>query len=216
MCCTLARWRKPGRAATRRSATAAGTTQNLLVKALVHRGLNRTSNVIGSGILTNEVPVMPGLKPPPVDLTEAERQGLEQLVKRHATRQQIALRARIVLQAAEGKNNAEIVQSLNISLDAARLWRRRWLTLQPIALTDLGVEERLEDLPRPGAPSRFTADQRCRLEQLVCEKPEKSGRPISHWPGREIADELIQRGIVETISERHAARLLKRGVSDRI
>ncbi|HEY4690739.1 MAG TPA: helix-turn-helix domain-containing protein, partial [Anaerolineae bacterium] len=47
----------------------------------------------------------------------------------------IALRARIVLQAAEGKNNAEIGRSLHISLDAARLWRRRWLSLQPIALT---------------------------------------------------------------------------------
>ena len=159
---------------------------------------------------------MPGLKPTLIDLTEAERQGLERLVHRHVTRQQIALRARIVLQAAEGKNNAEIGRSLHISLDAARLWRRRWLSLQPIALTDLSVEERLEDLPRPGAPPRLTADPICRLEQLVCEKPEKSGRPISHWTGREIADELIQRGVVESISARHAARLLKRGISNRI
>jgi transposase len=159
---------------------------------------------------------MPGLKPTPIDLTEAERQGLERLVHRHVTRQQIGVRARIVLQAAAGKNNAEIAQSLHISLDAARLWRRRWLSLQPIALTDLSVEERLDDLPRPGAPPRFTADQICRLEQLVCEKPEKAGRPISHWTGREIADELIQRGIVESISARHAARLLKRGISNRI
>ncbi len=159
---------------------------------------------------------MSGLKPPHVDLTVAERQGLEQLTNRHSTRQQIALRARIVLQAAAGQNHAEIAQSLHISLDAARLWRRRWLTFQPIALADLSVEERLEDLPRPGAPPRLTADQLCRLEQLVCEKPEKSGRPISHWTGREIADELIQRGLVETISARHAARLLKRGISSRI
>ncbi len=50
------------------------------------------------------------------------------------------------------------------------------------------------------------------MEQLVCEKPEKAGRPINHWTGREIADERIQRGIVETISPQHAARLLKRGL----
>ncbi|HET7090756.1 MAG TPA: helix-turn-helix domain-containing protein [Anaerolineae bacterium] len=157
---------------------------------------------------------MPGLKPTPIELTEVERQGLERLVNRHVTRQQIALRARIVLQAAEGKNNAEIAQSLNISLDAARLWRRRWLSLQPIALTDLSVEERLEDLPRPGAPPRLSADQICRIEEVACEKPEKSGRPISQWTGREIAEELVQRGILESISARHASRLLKKGASN--
>ena len=48
---------------------------------------------------------MPGPKPPMIVLSAAERQGLEQLVARHSTRQQIALRARIVLQAADGKNN---------------------------------------------------------------------------------------------------------------
>jgi len=157
---------------------------------------------------------MPGRKPSRVELTDTEQHGLEQLVHRHSTRQQIALRARVVLQAAAGKNNAEIAQALSISIDVVRRWRRRWLTLQPMALTDLSVEERLEDLPRPGAPPRLTADQVCRMEALACEKPEKSGRPISQWTGREIADELIQRGIVETISARHAARLLKKGASN--
>jgi putative transposase len=46
---------------------------------------------------------------------------------------------------------------------------------------------------------------------MACEHPEESGRPISHWTGREIADEIKKRGIVDEISPRHAARLLKRG-----
>jgi hypothetical protein len=96
----------------------------------------------------------------------------------------------------------------------ATLWRRRWLELQPIALDDLRVEERLEDLPRPGAPTRLTADQLCQIEQMACQAPEKAGRPISQWTGREIADELMNRGIVEPISPRHAARLLKKGASN--
>jgi transposase len=77
------------------------------------------------------------------------------------------------------------------------------------------VEARLGDLPRPGAPSRLNADQLCPIEQLACEAPEKAGRPISPWTGREIADELMKPGIVEHISRRHAARLLKKGVSNR-
>ena len=98
----------------------------------------------------------------------------------------------------------------------ARLWRRRWLALQPIALKDLSLEERLADLPRPGAPAHLTADQICQIEQVACEKPERAGRPISQWTGREIADEIVKRGILNQISPRHASRLLKKGVSSRI
>lgn len=157
-----------------------------------------------------EVNIMPGPKPPEVKLTAEERRGLERLVRRHNAPQQIALRGRIVLAAAEGKNNSQIAKEIGISVKTARQWRDRWLILQPIALDDLSVEERLEDLPRPGAPPRITADQRCQMEAMACEAPEESGRPISHWTNREIADEIMKRGIVDQISARHAGRLLKR------
>jgi len=145
-----------------------------------------------------------------VTLSDDEQIGLEKLIKRHQVGQQIALRARIVLAAAQGQKNKEIAQTYNITSDMVRLWRNRWIKLQDISLDDLSIEERLQDAPRPGAPARITADQRCQIEALACEKPEKSGRPITHWTSREIADELKQRKIVETISPRHARRLLKR------
>lgn len=133
------------------------------------------------------------------------------MVNRHSTSQQKALRGRIVLLADSGKNNLEIARELEITRDTVRLWRQRWLELQPISLEDLSIEERLEDLPRPGTPPRLTADQVCQIAQLACEKPEDTGRPISQWTGREIADEIKRRGIVDTISPRHASRLLKKG-----
>lgn len=154
---------------------------------------------------------MPCPKPLMIELTEAEQAGLEKLIKRHNVGQQVALRGRIVLAAAAGKNNSQIAREWGVSLDMVRLWRERWLMLEPFRLEDLSVEERLEDLPRSGAPARITADQRCRIEQLACEQPGASGRPITHWTNREIADEIMKQGIVETISARHAGRLLKRG-----
>lgn len=154
---------------------------------------------------------MPIPKPLSLNLIEAERAELEKLVKRHTVAQQIVLRARIVLAAAEGKSNSQIASDLQVSRQMVRLWRERWLRLQAIPLTELSAEERLEDLLRPGAPVRITAEQRCQIEALACEKPEGSDRPISHWTGREIADEILKRGIVEQISARHAGRLLKRG-----
>lgn len=154
---------------------------------------------------------MPTPKAQVVTLSEMERQGLEKLIKRHQVGQQVALRARIVLAAAGGEKNEEIAQANKITSETVRLWRTRWVRLQDISLDDLSLEDRLQDAPRPGAPARITADQRCRIEALACEKPEGSERPITHWTAREIADELKKRQIVEQISPRHAARLLKRG-----
>jgi putative transposase len=153
---------------------------------------------------------MPTPKAQVVKLSEKERQELERLVSKHQTGQQMALRARIILAANTGQTNTAIAQKHEVKHDTVKLWRNRWVKLQDISLDDLSVEQRLSDAPRPGAPARITADQRCRIEALACEKPEGSERPITHWTAREIADELKKRQIVENISPRHAARLLKR------
>jgi transposase len=146
-------------------------------------------------------------------LSDEERQALEKLIRRHSAPQQLVLRARIVVAADSGQNNAQIARDLDIEVRAVRRWRNRWLLLQPIPLQELSIQERLEDLPRPGAPPRITADQRCQIEALACEEPEDSKRPISHWTGREVAEEIMKRGIIDKISARHARRLLKRGRS---
>lgn len=154
---------------------------------------------------------MPIPKAQEVKLSEIERQGLEKLIKRHQTGQQMALRARIVLAAAGGETNERIARANKVSSETVRLWRNRWIKLQDISLDDLSLEDRLQDAPRPGAPAQITADQRCQIEALACEKPEALDRPITHWSAREIAEEVMKRKIVESISPRHAARLLKRG-----
>jgi putative transposase len=158
---------------------------------------------------------MRGPKPVAIVLTDRERQELELLVRRHTTPQQLALRARIVLAAADGANNCQITRQLDVSLDMVRRWRERYLALQAAALDDLPVADRLSDAPRPGKPREITAEQECQIIALACEPPQDAARPISQWTGREIADEIKARGIVPQISARHAARLLKRGISNR-
>jgi transposase len=143
-------------------------------------------------------------------LTDSEREGLNALTRRHTISQQIALRARIILDAADGHNNCEIARQRSISLDMVRLWRERWIGLQAVSLDDLSIEDRLADAPRSGRPARITAEQVCQMVALACEAPSCSGRPISQWTGREIADEIIRREIVSDISPRHASRLVKK------
>jgi transposase len=156
---------------------------------------------------------MRGPKPPAIALTAEEREGLDALIRRHTTPQQLALRARIIVAAAQGQNNSQIARQLGIHAETARLWRMRWLGMRAARVEDLPLDERLTDVPRPGAPARITAEQVCRIVDLACTAPEQAGRPISQWSSREIAEEIMARGIVDAISPRHAARLLKRGIS---
>ena len=158
---------------------------------------------------------MRGPKPPVVELTPEVRQDLEAMLRRRSLPQQLALRARIVLAAADGSNNSQIARSLGLETDTVRLWRNRWLSFAPIPLSEFSLDERLSDVPRTGRPIQIQAEQRCQIVALACEAPKDAGRPISQWTGREIADEVVKRGILPKISPRHAARLLKKGISNR-
>jgi putative transposase len=151
---------------------------------------------------------MPGLKPPAVPLSEEERQALHAMIRAHKTPQHLSFRAHVILLLAEGLTAPEVARRLGTTRTTVRRWRRHWL-----ARHDCPVLERLYDAARPGAPATFSAEQWCQIIALACEAPEASGRPISHWTPRELADEARKRGIVATISERHVGRFLKSGRS---
>ena len=157
---------------------------------------------------------MRGPKAAKLTLSEREKDELEGLVRGHNTPQHLALRGRMILLASAGKSNAEIARDLHTCDDTVRLWRRRWIGSQATRLDDLSVKERLEENPRSGRPPRITAEQTCQLVAIACTPP--SQHPTSHWTPRELADEVMQRGIIDQISPRHASRLLKRGLSNRI
>ncbi len=69
----------------------------------------------------------------------------------------------------------------------------------------------LSDEQRPGGPGKFSLEQVVQIVAVACEQPTSSRRPISHWTPRELAAEVVKRGIVEEISPRSVGRNLKRG-----
>jgi putative transposase len=144
-------------------------------------------------------------QPVTITLSDVDQQALEKLANRPSTPQQIAQRARIVLKAAEGKNNAEIARMLDVSIKMVRQWRHRWVDTSEQSKT---VTERLQDSSRPGAPLKFTLEQQVECMAIACREPMEYGRPISHWSVRELADELLEQGIVEQISPRQVGRWL--------
>lgn len=149
---------------------------------------------------------MAKLTPKTLNLSDDERIQLQQLSDRHNTPQQIARRARIILMASEGQNHREIARNLDINRQMARLWRNRWLETNG---KDLSILQRLQDQERVGAPVKFSMEQVIELFALACSPPSDYGIPISHWSSRELADEIIKQGIIESISVRHVGRLLE-------
>lgn len=149
---------------------------------------------------------MARLTPKILNLSDGERDQLQQLINRHNTPQQIVLRARIILMASEGQNHREIARNLDINRQMTRLWRNRWLETED---KELSIFQRLQDQERVGTPVKFSMEQVIELFALACSPPEDYGRPISHWTPRELADEIMKQGIIERISVRHVGRLLE-------
>ena len=149
---------------------------------------------------------MPLLVADPIAVLVEQREALERLVRTHSTPQQLALRARIILHAAEAMGVRASARELGTWPKTVRYWRKRWRQ----AADRHSVLERLADAPRSGAPATYTAEQICAVIAMTCEKPSESERPISQWSQREIADEAMRRGLVLHISQRSVGRFLKK------
>ena len=102
-----------------------------------------------------------------------------------------------------------------------REWRKRWrqAAARRQSVEKAGedkeqrqvIKETLSDAARSGKPPKFTAEEVVQIIAVGCESPEGSGRPVTNWTPKELADEVIKRGIVESISPRQVGRFLKRG-----
>lgn len=163
---------------------------------------------------------MRGPQPPEIKLTPTLKPILEKIARCYTNPYWLVVRAKIVLYATAGANNTEIAQRLDTDSDTAARWRRRWLEATPrlsaaetesLEEKDLRVliEATLSDDPRPGTPDTFTPEQLVQVVAVACAAPRDSAREISHWTDRELAEEVIQREIVETISPRHVGRVLE-------
>lgn len=160
-----------------------------------------------------------------IAVSERQRSILERWLKNKAgTSAQLIERCSIILLSADDVSNTEQARRLGIDRQRSRRWRTRWVENQErlaeaeregASDKDLAklLRELLSDEPRSGAPPTFTAEQLAQIIAVACEPPAESGRPVTHWTPRELADEVVKRGIVETISPRHVDRLLKGGIS---
>ncbi|MGB8382687.1 MAG: IS630 family transposase [Dermatophilaceae bacterium] len=142
---------------------------------------------------------MPGPRACPITPTAADRRRLKQRAAGHKSPYRDRQRALIVLFAARGQATAAVAARVGVSIDTARKWRSRFATNGLAGLTDL---------PRCGRPRRFTEIQRVEIKALACELPATHGVPLATWTCVDLALEIVNAGITDTISASTVRRIL--------
>ena len=112
---------------------------------------------------------------PQLVLSAVDRGTMESWTRQHSFGQAMALRARIVLLAADGMRNDAIALKLGTSNQTVGKWRHRFIKF--------GVEG-LTDEPRPGAPRTINDE---RVQQIVTSTLESAPAGSTHWSLRELA-----------------------------
>lgn len=110
-----------------------------------------------------------------IELTEDEERALRAVLRTPSASQQDAVRARIVLLAADGASNTEIAGKVGVSLPTVGLWRRNFCQRRL---------DGLADAPRSGRPREIDDDEVQRVLAKTLERPPDGS---THWSVRRLA-----------------------------
>jgi putative transposase len=162
-------------------------------------------------------------------LTPKQRQLVTNLVRASTSSQGVALRAGLILDYAQSGNKSLVATKYSVGRDTVRRWCQRWQSHQAEldrletenqagTLSDTlyrrEIETILADAERPGAPATFTEEQKRQIIALATRKPEDEGVPVTHWSHELLAQTVVDKGIVKTISAAQIGRFLKeRGIT---
>jgi transposase len=135
-------------------------------------------------------------------------------------------RAKIILDFSKGIFKKRIARERGKDIDTVRKWCSRWdesfsnlseketsiAMAEDVAKAHREYRKRvisvLDDAPRCGASPTFTAEEAVQIIALACEVLDESDEGVSHWTQRQIAEEAVKRGIVNSISSSTVHRFL--------
>ena len=159
-------------------------------------------------------------------LTAKQRQLVTNLVRARTSPQGVVLRAGLILDYAQSGNNSLVATKYSVGRDTVRRWCQRWQSQQaeldrleadnqagslrdPLYRRE--IETILADAERPGAPATFTEEQKRQILALATRKPADEGVPVTHWSHELLAQTVVDKGIVKSISAAQIGRFLKEG-----
>jgi transposase len=110
-----------------------------------------------------------------IELSQQERQQLEEVLRRRRVAKADAQRAQVILLSAGGRTGKEIARRAGVSEPTVVKWRQRFLAHRCLGLSEL---------PRSGAPRRVSDEQ---IEQIIKHTLESTPKAATHWSTREMA-----------------------------
>lgn len=133
---------------------------------------------------------------PRVVLTDEQRRVLQRWARGRATPARVVRRAKIVLLAAEGKENLEIADELEIERTIVGRWRRRF-----VAKGLPGIEK---DAPRGGR----SANRRQQVAPRIVEVTTQQTPPnATHWSTNSLARQLgVSQSMVSRVWRAHGLK----------
>lgn len=139
-----------------------------------------------------------------LELTETERQKLQELVRKGENKARVITRARLLLLSDQGWDDQQVADALQIGRATVERIRRR-------AVRE-GVETAIVDRPRPGQKRKLDVKQEARLVAIACSDPPLGQK---RWTVRLLMEEILQQEMVDTISFETVRRVLKKTMSNR-
>lgn len=144
---------------------------------------------------------MPTPIAPRIILSQHARSDLQTLIRAHSTPQSLALRARLVLRAADADQPSNLTISRELGCDnhTAGKWRRRYL--------NLGLSG-LQDAVRSGRPKRIAPSIRVHVVSVASTLPHDQDRSVTRWSLDEIVTTLLDTLHTDSISRSSIWRIL--------
>jgi transposase len=133
-----------------------------------------------------------------VQLSEAERDALEALVRKGKSSARIYRRALGLLELDRGKTLAAVAETTGVTYQTISTLRDKYKE------QGLGC---LEDKPRTGRPAEITGEQRAKITALACSKPPEGH---SRWSLRLLADKVVELGYCASVSHTEVGKILKK------
>jgi transposase len=145
---------------------------------------------------------MPAPIAPRISLPQNARSDLQALIRAHSTPQSLALRARIILRAADldRPSNLKISRELGCDNRTAGKWRRRYLTL--------GLSG-LQDAIRSGRPRTIASPTRVQVISVASTLPQHQDRTVTRWTLDEIVTTLLETLGTQSMSRSSIWRILQ-------
>jgi|GraSoiStandDraft_53_1057289.scaffolds.fasta_scaffold450670_2 transposase len=159
-------------------------------------------------------------------LTKTQTKVVTDLVHASTSPQCVVLRGNLILEYAQSGNKSQVATKYAVGRDTVRRWCERWQKSQSeldrleaeylartMSLTKYAreIETLLSDAPRPGAPATFSQAEIQQIIAMATRNPEEEGVPVTHWSHEILAQTVIEKGIVKTISAAQVGRFLKGG-----